>query len=97
MNISWTRFLKSAYRREPITSVVITAGAVDALIGGLGERGSLLAFGLTSMAIAIALRWWQHQQFQQEIPERVPEHYLPPSSSRAALPMLMPSKKHPPR
>ena len=96
MNFALPRVLKSAYRREPITSFMITVGAVDAVIGGIGGRGSLLSFGLTVAAIALALRWWQMQRSQPEQPERVPELYLPPSSSRPQLPVLMSAKKRPP-
>ncbi len=97
MNVAWPRILKSVYRREPISSFIITVGAVDAAIGGMGGRGSLLAFGLMVASAAIALRWWQIQRSRVEQPERVAQHYLPPSSSRPQLPVLMASKKHPPR
>lgn len=96
MNAAWPRFLKSAYRREPISSFVITVGVVDAAIGGLDERWSLFTFGLGTVGVAIALRWWLTQRNQAELPERVPQHYLPPSSSRPPLPTLSNSKKNPP-
>lgn len=97
MNVVWPRILKSAYRREPITSFIITVGAVDAVIGGIGSRGSLLTFGLTVAGVAIALRWWQFQRSQVEETERVPELYLPASSSRPQLPQLAPAKKRRPQ
>ena len=81
MNLAWTRFLKSAYRREPLFSFMLTIGVVDALIGSFDERGSLLAFGLSTMIVAVAMRWWLVQRSQVEEPERVAEHYLPPASS----------------
>ncbi|HEY9809731.1 MAG TPA: hypothetical protein V6D13_10350 [Halomicronema sp.] len=97
MNVAWTRFLKSAYRREPLFSFMLTIGAVDAVMGSLDARGSLLAFGLTTMILGVAVRWWQIQRSQVEQPERVPELYLPPASSRPALPVLSPSRKQPRR
>lgn len=97
MNLAWTRFLKSAYRREPLFSFMLTIGVVDALIGSFDERGSLLAFGLSTMIVAVAMRWWLVQRSQVEEPERVAEHYLPPASSRPALPVLSPSRKQPRR
>lgn len=96
MNASWTRLLKSAYRREPITSFIVTVGVVDAAIGSIGASGSLLAFGLGTAGVAMALRWWQIYRSQSEQPAPAPEYYLPPHSSRPQLPVLNVSKKNPP-
>ncbi len=97
MNPSWTRLLRSAYRREPITSFVVTVGVVDAAIGSIGASGSLLAFGLGTAGVAIALRWWQIYRSGAEQPAPAPEYYLPPQSSRPQLPALNNvSKKNPP-
>lgn len=97
MNAGLIRFLKSAYRQEPITSFIVTVGAVDAAIGGVDRSGSLLGFGLTVVTVALALRWWQLQRTRPTEAERVPERYLPPASSHQPLPLLMTSKKHPPQ
>ncbi|HEY9854033.1 MAG TPA: hypothetical protein V6D28_31490 [Leptolyngbyaceae cyanobacterium] len=99
MNAAWARFLKSAYRREPITSFVVTVGAVDAAIGGLGERWSLFTIGLGTVGLAIVLRWLMMQQRSTaEVTSKIPDLYLPPSSSRPQLPNLnASSKRHPPR
>ncbi|MCL1473096.1 hypothetical protein [Argonema antarcticum] len=98
MNAAWARFLKSAYRREPITSFVVTVGAVDAAIGGLGERWSLFTIGMGTVGLAIALRWWMIHRSTAEVPSEAPEYYLPPSPSRPQLPNLsVPNRKHPPR
>lgn len=98
MNVIFPRFLKSAYRREPIISVLITMGIVDALIGGFDDSWSLFAFGLGTAGVTLAYKWWR--VFQQESPiipeEPVVQHYLPSRSSSAALPMLSVSKKKPP-
>lgn len=97
MNATWVRFVKSAYRQEPITSFVVTVGAMDAAIGGIDQSVSLFGFGATLVSAALALRWWQLQRARPTQTERVAEHYLPPSSSRPQLPLLMSSKKHPPQ
>lgn len=96
MNASWTRLLRSAYRKEPITSFVVTVGVVDAAIGGMGASGSLLAFGLGTAGVAMALRWWQFYRSGAEQTAPAPEYYLPPQSSRPQLPVLNVSKKNPP-
>jgi hypothetical protein len=97
MNALLPRFLKSAYRKEPISSFVILIGAVDAVIGGMDGRWSLLTFGLGTVGVAIALRWWQIQQRQIDLTEQSPQYFLPPTSSRPALPVLSAAKRQPPR
>ncbi|PPS45634.1 hypothetical protein [Chroococcidiopsis sp. TS-821] len=99
MNAALPKLIKSAYRKEPLPSVLVTMGAVDAVIGGLGDRWSLFAFGLVTVGIAIGLRWWLLQQ-QRPYPTEsmtTTPRYLPPSSSHQALPVLKASKKRPPR
>src|ERR671933_1139589 len=97
MNALWPRILKSAYRREPISSFIVIVGAVDAVIGGVGERWSLLTFGLMMVVLAGALRWWQTQRRETELADQPVTHYLHPYSSRPALPMLSTTKRQPPR
>lgn len=94
MNALLPRFLKLAYRKEPISSFILLAGAVDVVIGGVGEHWSLLTFGVTTVALAIALRWWQ--QRSQDEPDPQPVKYLPPASSQTALPTLNTTKRRPP-
>jgi len=97
MNALWHRFVKSAYRKEPISSFIIIVGAVDALIGGFGERWSLLSFGLLMVVLAAAFRWWQTQPKETELAQSRIMPILPPASSRPPLPMLSVTKRQPPR
>jgi hypothetical protein len=97
MNALLPRILKAAYRKEPISSFIVIVGSVDAVIGGVGERWSLLSFGLMMMVLAVALRWWQSQRRETELADQPVTHYLPPSSSRPALPILSAAKRQPPR
>lgn len=97
MNATLPKLLKSAYRREPLPSFLITIGVVNAVIGGFDERWSLFTFGLGTVGVAIALRWWLIQQRRPEPSEPVVQHYLPPRSSDPALPMLSVSKKNRPQ
>ncbi len=97
MNALWPRFLKSAYRKEPISSFIVIVGAVDAVIGGAGERWSLLSFGLVMVVLAVAVRWWQSQRRETELADQPVTHYLPPASSRPVMPMLSSTKRQPPR
>lgn len=95
MNAVLPRFLKSAYRREPIISALVTIGIVDALIGGLDDSWSLFAFGLGTAGVALALKLWRMQQ-RPPIPEEpVVQHYLPPQPSNSPLPIIPVSKKKP--
>ncbi|MDZ8224627.1 hypothetical protein [Nostoc sp. ChiVER01] len=96
MNAVLPRFLKLTYRKEPLISVLMTMGAIDALIGGLNDSWSLFAFGLGTTGIALAFKLWRLQQRRPLPEEPVVQHYLPPRSSSAPLPMLSVSKKKPP-
>ncbi|MBV9390121.1 MAG: hypothetical protein JOZ78_27160 [Chroococcidiopsidaceae cyanobacterium CP_BM_ER_R8_30] len=96
MNAALPRFLKSAYRREPLPSFLITAGIVDAAIGGLDDHWSLLAFGLGTIGLAIGLRWWIVSQRHINPDRSIVQHYLPPSPSRPTLPTLTSAKRNPP-
>jgi 4-hydroxybenzoate polyprenyltransferase len=50
------------YRKEPITGFIITAGAVNALVGGVGGIGTPFILGLVAAGGSIAYRWWMIQQ-----------------------------------
>ncbi|MCE2720328.1 MAG: hypothetical protein ACK6A9_00550 [Dolichospermum sp.] len=93
MNAVLPRFLKSAYRKEPIVSVLLTVGVIDALIGGLDDSWSLFTFGLATTGVAFAFKLWRMQQRPSLPEELVVQHYLPPQSSTAPLPVLKVSKK----
>ena len=99
--IALPRLIKSAYRREPIVSVLITMGIIDALIGGLDDSWSLFGLGLGTASLALLWRLWRFQQ-ERPLPQEEPpivQRYLPSrsSSSNSALPMLSVSKKKPPQ
>ncbi len=91
MNVSWYKIFRSLYRKEPISSFIVIFGAVDAVIGGVDEQWSLLTFGLGTVGVAIALRIWQIQRSQDDLPPPTPTRYLPAHSSR---PILTPSKRN---
>jgi len=88
MNLPVPRFLRALYRKEPISSFIVLVGAVDMVMGGVGERWSLFSLGLVVTLLAVALRWWQGQKSQGIVVENKPRRYLPPSPSRQPLPML---------
>ncbi|MBC1239529.1 hypothetical protein VF14_01295 [Nostoc linckia z18] len=96
MNAVLPRFLKSTYRKEPLITILITMGLVDALIGGLDDSWSLFAFGLGTAGIALGLKLWRIQQRRPLPEEPIVQHYLPSRSSSPPLPMLSVSKKKPP-
>lgn len=92
MNPLFARFLRSVYRKEPVSGFILILGGTDALIGGLGRQGSLLSIGLLLALLSVLMRWRQGEKKKVIVTE--PARYqLPPGQSRQPLPLLMPSKK----
>lgn len=87
-HLLFPRLINRAYRKEPITAFVFTVGLVDAIIGGVGERWSLLSLGLLVAGISIALRWWQGYQKREIIDRKVTSRYLTSSDAPRPLPPL---------
>lgn len=96
MNALLPRFMKSLYRKEPISSFILIAGTVDAVMGGVGDRLTLFGFGLTVIMVGIFVRWWQNQPTSLQSPPQRPQRYLPPSSSPQPLPTLKSNKRRSP-
>ncbi|WP_416674230.1 hypothetical protein [Egbenema bharatensis] len=94
MNRVWTRLVRSPQGREPISRFILTAGLVDAVIGGVGGHWSLLAVGLSAVSVAIGLRWRSRRsRFEPIQPrEKPPTRYLTAQSSRTMLPTLTSSR-----
>lgn len=92
MNILLPRVLRTLYRKEPISSFILVVGAVDAVMGGVGQRWSLFSFGLLIVSLSIILRWLQVQKAQPIITEEKPRRYLPPTPSTMPLPLLTHNK-----
>lgn len=97
MNLLRSRFWKAVYRKEPISSFILIVGAVDAVIGGVGDRATLFAFGLLLTLSAIALRWWHVQRSRTLLESGTPTRYLPDTSSQVALPALSNERQRPRR
>ncbi len=94
MNALLPRFLKSVYRGKPISTFIFIVGAVDALIGGFGERWTLLSLGLLLVVTSAAVRWLQVQKAQNFVSQQGSRRYLPPSSSQTPLPKLKSERHH---
>jgi hypothetical protein len=88
MNSIFPPVLKRLYRKEPISSFLIVVGAVDAVLGGVNEIGTLLILGLLTSGISLGYRWWCIQQAEHKLDLKSKQLYLPPSSSRNPLPNL---------
>jgi hypothetical protein len=88
MNAIFPTVLKRLYRKEPISSFILIVGAVDAVIGGMNEIGTLMILGLLTSGVAIGYRWWCIQQSESESDRNVKQLYLPSQSDRAPLPNL---------
>jgi hypothetical protein len=88
MNAIFPTVLKRLYRKEPISSFIIVVGAVDAVLGGVNEVGTLMILGLLTSGLAIGYRWWCIQQAETRLERKSKQLYLPPSSNRIPLPNL---------
>ncbi len=95
MNMLLPRFFRSAYRKDPIPSVLMTMGAVEVALGGASSHGSLLGLGIFLLGGSLALKWIQSQRRPDVLSEPAVRHYLPSQSSEE-LPMLSITKKKPP-
>jgi hypothetical protein len=92
MNALLPKLWRSAYRKEPISSFILIVGSVDAVIGGIGQRWSLLSIGITLALIAVVLRVLQTQKNQTATVKSTARYVLPPSTSRPPLPLLVNDK-----
>jgi hypothetical protein len=80
--------IKRLFRREPVTSTIVTAGTVNILLG-MAEGQALLAFlGVLVVSGTIAARGWQKVGRSVDFSESPPVRYLPEHSSRPAMPMV---------
>ena len=90
----WNHFLRSIQRKEPISAFILTMGAVDIVMGGVAGYMTLMALGVGTVGVAIALRWRLTQSRRSFTPpEAAPVRYLTDRTSRPALPLLDHSQK----
>jgi hypothetical protein len=94
MNAIFPTFLKRLYRKEPISSFLIVVGAVDAVLGGVNEIGTLMILGLLTSGMAIGYRWWCIQQAESGSDRKAKQLSLPAASNRA--PLNLDNRRHPP-
>ena len=92
MNALFLNLFKKTYRKEPVSSFILVLGAVDAVIGGMGGRWTLLSFGLLMIMASGLLRWYKVQKAEAVVTEKPSRYFLPPSQSRPPLPLLMKDK-----
>lgn len=85
-----SRWMRAAYRKEPISGFLAIAAGVDLAIGGISGRWSLFFLGLLAFGGAATWRWWRVQQ-AKELRSSTTIRYLPQGRDRA-LPSLSRSK-----
>jgi hypothetical protein len=93
MNVLFPKFLKTVYGKEPLTGFLLILGATDVAIGGLDGQWTLLSFGIIIVLTAAGLRWWQIQKAKSNLVKENSKYFLPPSSSRSPLPLLINEKR----
>ena len=92
MNALFLNFFKKTYRKESVSGFIFILGAVDAVIGGVGGRWTLLSFGLLMVLTSALLRWYKLHKAETVVTKKSPRYVLPPSSSRPPLPVLTKNK-----
>jgi hypothetical protein len=88
MSTLWFQIWRTVYRKEPITGFILTAGAANVAIGGIDQSSSLVIAGLSTVTVAIGLRWWHyaHRPVQPPIEaETNPVRSLPQRASRPPI------------
>jgi hypothetical protein len=96
MSVLLPRFLRSLYRQDPISGILITMGLADIALGSVSGHGGLSVFGIIVFGAALGSKWIQRQRRSDLVEQQAVQHYLPPQSSQQELPMLSMTKKHPP-
>lgn len=86
MNWIMHRFIKSAFRQEPVASFLLIFGAVDAALGGVQGQVGLSAFGLAVVGAAAGVYWWTHSE-----PRGQHRSAMPPAPVREA-PLALPAR-----
>jgi hypothetical protein len=94
MTQSWRQRAKSAYRKDQVSSFVLIVGAVDAVIGSVGNYALLLGLGWGTVGLAIVLRWvaLRRRNLQLSAP---PLRVLPERSTRPLPPLDLSQRKKP--
>lgn len=91
-------FVKRSFRKNPVTSTVVTAASLNVLIGVLEGQALLAFFGMLVVSSAIASKGWQNYRRRPiDYPGAAPIKYLPEQSARPAMPPLgLSSRQAPP-
>lgn len=93
---SWSYWLKSLYRKEPLLAIALTVGAMDILIGTVDGSSALAIFGLAAAGGASALALWKSQYPRPNLPTSPPTLSLPEQSSRPQVPIQLQRRNPPP-
>jgi hypothetical protein len=96
MSVLLPRFLRSLYRQDPISGILLTMGLADIALGGVSGHGGLSLFGVIVFGAALGSKWIQSQRRSDLMEQQSVQQYLPSQSSQQELPMLSITKKQPP-
>jgi hypothetical protein len=93
---SWSYWLKSLYRKEPLLAIALTVGVMDVLVGTVDGSSTLAIFGLAAGGGALALAFWKSQRPRPNLPTSQSTLYLPEQSSRPQVPIQLQRRTPPP-
>ncbi|MGD1906762.1 MAG: hypothetical protein ACFB0C_12305 [Leptolyngbyaceae cyanobacterium] len=86
------RFIQRSFRKEPVISMVVTVGLVNALLGSLQGQALLAVLGVLVVGGSLSWRTWHRYRRPAPMAERS-MRYLPDQSSRPQMPIVGLSSK----
>jgi len=86
-----SRFIQRSFRKEPVISMVVTIGLVNALLGSLQGQALLAVLGVLVVGGSLSWRPWHHRRPTPMAQRSM--RYLPDQSSRPPMPIVGLSSK----
>ncbi|NJN20172.1 MAG: hypothetical protein HC812_01895 [Leptolyngbya sp. RL_3_1] len=92
------RLIQRRFRKEPIISMVMTVGLMNALLGSLQGQALLAVLGVLVVGGTLSWRTWYRYRRRAPMSDRPSMRYLPDRTSRPQMPVMgLSAKRQSPR